>query len=426
MQLSLINSSVEAVLPVRGRKHKVAGLFAGIGGLERGLERAGHEPKLFCENDPAAMAVLANKYPEVKLHDDICTLERVPRGTSLLTAGFPCQDLSQAGRTVGISGARSGLVGEVFRLLEQNRVPSVLLENVPFMLQLGRGSAMDLITTEFERLGYAWAYRVVDARAFGLPQRRRRVYFYASLRDDPRAVLFADDAEETNERALNGCLRERRIDGEPVACGFYWTEGIRGLGWAPDALPTLKSGSAVGIPSPPAMLMPDGNIVTPDIRDAEKLQGFPQDWTKAAERVARRSARWKLVGNAVSVPAAAWLGSRLRDPGKVLDFSLSALKGSPWPTAAWNVGYGRMRVEASEWPDKKPYKSVLKYLKRDPVPLSERAARGFYERLERTNLNLPDGFKAAVKEYLDRITTKTTEHAVSNRRSGSDQQSAFL
>ena len=100
------------------------------------------------------MAVLRDRFPEVKLHDDVCTLERLPNGTSLVVAGFPCQDLSQAGATRGIDGARSGLVGEVFRLIERHRVPWLLLENVPFMLQLAGGEAMNVIASRLEDLGY--------------------------------------------------------------------------------------------------------------------------------------------------------------------------------------------------------------------------------------------------------------------------------
>ena len=97
-------------------------------------------------------------------------------------------------------------------------------------------------------------------------------------------------------------------------CGFYWTEGLRGLGWAVDAVPTLKGGSTIGIPSPPAIWNSgDGSITTPDIRDAERLQGFDADWTLPALDVGgvRRGHRWKLVGNAVSVPVARWVGDRL-------------------------------------------------------------------------------------------------------------------
>src|SRR5207249_4279742 len=99
------------------------------------------------------------------------------------------------------------------------------------------------------------------------------------------------------------------------------TEGTKGLGWGIDVVPTLKGGSTLGIPSPPAILMPDGRIVTPDIRDAERLQGFTADWTSCAvdNPEKRNGPRWKLVGNAVSVPVAEWLGRRLRTGGSYVE-----------------------------------------------------------------------------------------------------------
>ena len=392
-------SDVSSRKPVstQGRAHVVAGLFAGVGGLERGLHKArvGHTTSLLCENDPAAMAVLRMRFPEIRLHADVCTLKALPKKTSLVVAGFPCQDLSQAGNTAGIQGSRSALVGEVLRLLRQHRTPWVLLENVPFMLQLSAGRAMEMIATAFEDVGYKWAYRVVDARAFGLPQRRRRVYFLASLDGDPREILFADEA---------GTKPEPQVNGHPVARGFYWTEGIRGLGWAVDAVPTLKGGSTVGIPSSPAILMPDGRVVMPNIRDAERLQGFPVDWTKPAERVTKAGGRWKLVGNAVSVPAATWLGKRLAKPGRVLEYELSRLRErGQWPTAAWNVGEGRVRVEASEWPVHEPYMSLAEFLRYEPKLLSVRATSGFLERTGRSGLRFPDGFLTALRAHLDRV-----------------------
>jgi DNA (cytosine-5)-methyltransferase 1 len=385
---------------LEGREHVVVGLFAGIGGLELGLHRANHSTVLLCESDPAALEVLEARFPKVRKHEDVRDLTELPKNTSLVVAGFPCQDLSQAGATKGISGERSGLVGRVFELLENNDVPWVLLENVPFMLQLARGEAMLHIVERLESLGYKWAYRVVDARAFGLPQRRRRVYLVASRDGDPRSILFADEAGEPEETQTNG---------HQFATGFYWTEGLRGLGWAVDAVPTLKGGSTIGIPSPPAILLPDGRVVTPDLRDAERLQGFPKNWTKPAERVAKKGARWKLVGNAVSVPAAAWIGRRLKKPGAPLEFDTHPMHGHRhWPTAAWNVDGVRMTVEASEWPVRYAYKSLEAFLKHEPQLLSAKATAGFLERAARAKLNYKDkvGFLDALRLHLRRVSKR--------------------
>src|SRR5690606_21843258 len=227
---------------------RMVGLFAGIGGLELGLAEHGWQTELLCEIDPGAQGVLSARFPEIPLQADITRLRSIPAGTELVAAGFPCQDLSQAGRTAGITGDRSGLVDEVFRLVRRKRGPRwLLIENVPFMLQLGRGAAMRHITAALEELGYTWAYRVVDARAFGLPQRRNRVLMLASRTEDPRGVLFGEDA---GARTVG--------DASSDPCGFYWTEGVRGLGWAVNAVPTLKGGSGLGIASPPAVRLPSG------------------------------------------------------------------------------------------------------------------------------------------------------------------------
>src|SRR4051812_17318303 len=112
---------------------RVVGLFAGIGGIERGLEQAGHRSTLLCELDPAAQLVPAARFPNVETVPPVRAL-RDPPAAELVAAGFPCQALSQAGKTAGIRGRNSGLVGEVFRLLEEGTARWLLLENVPFML----------------------------------------------------------------------------------------------------------------------------------------------------------------------------------------------------------------------------------------------------------------------------------------------------
>src|SRR5262249_38263912 len=115
------------------RKFVVVGLFAGVGGLEEGFRQAGHESSLLCESDPLARHVLRNHFPNVTIATDITTLKSLP-ACDVLTAGFPCQDLSQVGRRQGIAGPNSGLIESVFQLLRRrrNNLPRwVVLENVP-------------------------------------------------------------------------------------------------------------------------------------------------------------------------------------------------------------------------------------------------------------------------------------------------------
>jgi DNA (cytosine-5)-methyltransferase 1 len=378
---------------------KVVGLFAGIGGFEVGLGQAGHETLLTCEVWEPAKSVLHSRLSGIPNHGDIRDLASLPGDTGVVCAGFPCQDLSQAGRTAGIGGARSALVSHVFRLLDTCRPMWLVLENVSFMLHLDRGRALNRLVSALEDRGFRWAYRVVNTLAF-LPQRRERVFLVASSEEDPAAALLVDE--------VHPCQRETRLDEH--AHGFYWTEGTRGLGWAADAVPTLKNGSTIGIPSPPAILMPSGVVIQPDIRDAERLQGFPADWTAPAECVSRRSQRWALIGNAVSVPVAGWLGRRLLDPGQY-DRSRDCplpLDGRWCRAARWD-GKKRHAVRLNTFPAWQNRPPLHEFLQFPGRPLSAKATEGFLRRADASTLHFVDGFKEKVRAHLRAMANTVSE-----------------
>ena len=374
---------------------KIAGLFAGIGGFEAGLRSAGHETKLLCDIDPLAKEVLKAKF-QCDIAGDIRDVS-IGSEIELITAGFPCQDLSQVGTGNGISGAKSGSVRHLFSILRSSRVPWVLFENVPFMLRLNGGHAMRYLVRKLEALGYNWAYRTIDSHAFGLPQRRRRVFLLASLESDPRPILFSGDKEAPKRQGI-------KLNGE--ACGFYWTEGNRGIGWAVDSVPPLKGGSSFGIVSAPAIMLPSGKVVLPHIRDGERLQGFRIDWTKPARnKEARIGDRWRLVGNAVNVRVSRWIGKRLARINEEYDGSgdQKLVLSHPWPAAAWAFEGIRAISAVSEWPVKHASLPLIEFLKYTESPLSYRATVGFTSRLVNSNLKVDRDFIAKLEKHALRM-----------------------
>lgn len=378
---------------------RIGGLFAGIGGIEQGFHQAGLpvETAMLCEWWQPAQDVLAARFPGVPIHPDVRDLEAVPEHLDVLAAGFPCTDLSQAGRTAGIKGANSGLVRHVFDAVKATKRPPtwLLIENVQNMLALDGGQAMTYLVSAIEALGYRWAYRLVDSRFTGVPQRRRRVIMLASATQDPRTVLFADEAGPRPESELN---RD--------AFGFYWTEGRAGLGWAQDAIPTIKGGSTIGIASPPAIWVPgaplEQRFVKPTIEDAEELQGFPRGWTAVTgSGVSRKNGpRWKLVGNAVTVGVSEWVARRIANPGTPIS-SFTQWTSLRWPSAAWGEKGRVWSAEASEFPEHALYRHLLDVVRlADAEPLSERAAAGFWRRLQQGNLGQYPGFRADLAAYI--------------------------
>ena len=361
----------------------VAGLFAGVGGIERGFEQAGFRTSLLAEIDPAARGVLAKMFPGSDIVADVAALDQIPKGTQVVAAGFPCQDLSPPGGKAGIDGSRSGLVAHVFRLLAQSRnVEWLVLENVPFMLRLAGGNAMSRIADELDALGWRWAYRTVDAICV-VPQRRRRVVLVASPCHDPATAIFGDDHPSPDDRTWRS--------GDTV--GFYWTEGRSGAGLRREAVPTLKVGSSIGIPSAPAILTQNGSLGMPSIGDAERLQGFPAGWTTSAEG-GPRATRWRLIGNAVPPPLANWIARSIAMPPGVaatVRFAPLSIRCG-WPGAARGDGGNRQSVEIGEGFSSAPRPMLSDALFEPLTLLSSRALNGFLSRARSGGLRWPAGF----------------------------------
>ena len=203
---------------------KVGELFAGIGGFGLAAQRAGFELAWACEIDDFASRVYGARFPTVPVHPDVRDFEGVP--VDCITAGFPCQDLSVAGKRKGLVGERSGLFWEIVRIASRLRPRWLLLENVPGLLSSHRGRDFETVLAALDELGYGVAWRVLDAQFFGVPQRRRRVFIVGHLGAEcPADVLFEPEG-------VPGDSSAGRAAGEAVAGSLGGGSGRRG--WCDD------------------------------------------------------------------------------------------------------------------------------------------------------------------------------------------------
>ena len=176
----------------------------------------GWEPAAFAEIEPFPCSVLAHHYPGVPNAGDFTTITGNEYGAvDLVVGGTPCQDFSVAGLRAGLDGHRGNLTLEFVRLVDRTRPAWVVWENVPGVLSIDRGRAFGAFLGGLAKLGYGFAYRVLDAQYFGVPQRRRRVFVVGHLGDwrPAAAVLFERDS-------LSGNLAPRREAREGAAGGI--------------------------------------------------------------------------------------------------------------------------------------------------------------------------------------------------------------
>lgn len=174
-------------------------LFSGVGGFDLGLERAGMSCAWQVEADPRCLQLLARRWPEVMRYDDVRTVGPDLAAVDLVCGGFPCQDLSVAGKRAGLDGERSGLWFEFRRIIECAAPRWVLIENVPGLLSSNEGRDFGVLLTGLVELGYGVAWRILDAQFAGLAQRRDRVFIVGSLGDGAACeILFEPESVRWN------------------------------------------------------------------------------------------------------------------------------------------------------------------------------------------------------------------------------------
>jgi len=183
---------------------KTISLFSGVGGMDLGLARAGFEHVAFCEANPYRRKVLARHWPDVPVHDDVRTFEYDGQ-VDCLAGGFPCQDLSVAGKRKGLAGERSGLFYDFARIADRVVRPGgfLIVENVAGLLSSNNGNDMAIVLRTLSDLGFSLGYRLVDSQFFNVPQRRRRVFIFGvrAESDLPVQVLALLEGSKGNLEA---------------------------------------------------------------------------------------------------------------------------------------------------------------------------------------------------------------------------------
>jgi DNA (cytosine-5)-methyltransferase 1 len=221
-------------------------LFAGVGGFEIAMKNHNVKVVASVEIDKNCQNILARHFPESRIFSDVTKVKGsdlldagFEPSSGIITGGFPCQDLSVAGKRAGLAGSRSGLFWEICRLLDETRTQTFILENVPGLLSSNNGRDMAVVIEALVERGYRIAWRVLDAQYFGVPQRRRRVFIVGCLGDSGRApeeilaiaegrtryleksnaprkgsaTTIARGAESSSERAIAGTLLSRDFKG---------------------------------------------------------------------------------------------------------------------------------------------------------------------------------------------------------------------
>ena len=170
----------------------IGSLFSGIGGLELGLERAGMETIAFCEIDPFCRKVLKKHWPDVPIYTDVRELTNEQLESDglfpdIITGGFPCQDISTAGRQVGIAGERSGLWSECARLLGDIRPAYAIFENVTALLSGDYGRWFGKVLGDLAEIGYDAEWHCIPASELGAHHHRDRIWIIAYPNSDRKS-----------------------------------------------------------------------------------------------------------------------------------------------------------------------------------------------------------------------------------------------
>jgi len=303
----------------KGNKMKSGSLFTGIAGFDLGFEQAGIETVWQAEQDKHCLELLETKFPKAKRYTDVREIDATAARVDIITGGFPCQDVSLAGKRAGLAGERSGLWFEFARIIDELEPGWVVIENVPGLLSSNKGRDFAVIVQWLAERGYGVAWRVLDAQYFGVAQRRRRVFIVGSFGNGRAAeVLF-----EPESCFGNTPKKARKKDTSVVFQTANTSQN--GSGYSEDLAYTLDGANSQAVSGTlqanygtkwglgnqecgtGQFFAWDGLLRRYTPTECERLQGFPDRWTDGFSD----STRYKMLGNAVAVPVARWIAERM-------------------------------------------------------------------------------------------------------------------
>jgi len=194
----------------------VLDLFSGIGGFSLGLERAGFKTVAFCEVDKNCHKVLQKNWPGIPIFDDVKTLkgEDINESIDVICGGFPCQDISLAGKGAGLEGERSGLWWEFHRLIKEIKPKWVIAENVAAL----RSRGLDKVLSSLNEVGYDAEWHCIPASAVGAPHQRDRIWILAYPNNsgsrtskygfDENRKAFEQERNNESFSGISGCGKD--------------------------------------------------------------------------------------------------------------------------------------------------------------------------------------------------------------------------
>ena len=306
---------------------KVFSCFSGIEAASVAFKPLGFEMVGFSEVDKFCSELLKQKFPNIKNYGDITKHRewKLPRSIDFLCGGPPCQSFSLAGLRKGMEDSRGNLSLEYLSFLKQIQPRWILMENVVGILSSNKGRDFGTILSSLAKLGYGFAYCVLDAQNFGIPQRRRRVFVVGHSGGDwrrPAQVLFNakslfgnNEQSKKNQKKItktvDECSTKNSHLNNNILC-FQYTNSPEFMWFAQNISGTLTTKCHA------FSILKKNKVRRMTPLECERLQGFPDHWTRIAYKNkppedCPDGPRYKAIGNSWAVPVVRWIGERIKE-----------------------------------------------------------------------------------------------------------------